>query len=50
MESVSVLNGGTGGSGIVADSEGLLGEILAVGFILTVYLLGVATDRDGRKV
>jgi len=50
MERVDSLSAGVGGDGIVSDYDGLLTEVLLVGVILAVYLVGVATDQDGRKV
>lgn len=39
-----------GGSGTVLDGDGLLSEVVLVAIVLTVYLVGVVTDRRGRVV
>ncbi len=49
MGIVDSLDAGVGGNGTVSD-DGLLDEVILVGIVLTIYLLGVATDRDGRKI
>ena len=50
MELVDSFDAGVGEGGIVSDYDGLLTEVLMVGVILAVYLVGVATDGDGRKI
>ena len=50
MDQVDPSGAGGGGDGAVSDFGGLLTEVLLVGVVVTVYLIGVATDRDGRKI
>lgn len=50
MNQVDPSGAGGAGDGAVPDFGGLLTEVLLVGVIVTVYLIGVATDRDGRKI
>lgn len=50
MGIVDSLDADVGGNGAALDYDELLSEVLFVGIILTVYLIGVATDRNGRKI
>ncbi len=50
MDQVDPSGAGGAGDGAVSDFGGLLTEVLLVGVVVTVYLIGVATDRDGRKI
>ena len=50
MELAETFGIASAGDSIVPDFDGLLSEVLLVGVILTVYLVGVATDQDGRKI
>jgi hypothetical protein len=50
MEIVDSFDAGAGADGTVLGYDGLLGEVLLVGIIVTVYLIGVATNRNGRKI
>lgn len=49
MGIVNSFDAEAGGDGTVLN-DGLLDEVILVGIILTIYLVGVATDRDGRKI
>ena len=50
MDQVDAFGAGGAGDGAVRDYSGLLTEALLVGVVVTVYLIGVATDQDGRKI
>ncbi len=50
MEIADSFDAGAGADGTVLGYDGLLGEVLLVGIIVTVYLIGVATNRNGRKI
>ena len=50
MNQLDLSEAGGAGDGAVADYGGLLTEVLLVGVVVTVYLIGVATDQNGRKI